>query len=184
MGYLNGILSRYYHSGWLTKRKEERQAENKERKFGGEILEKLGRVGMVPTEEDLKSIQKWHAMGASDDLIREAAISVHERGNTSFDDINRRIESWQQYGIRTIEDVENARAQVKVMNLVLYEIYKAAGMEKQPTLTDRKQLNHWYQDLNMSQEMVMQAAEYAKGRTEPMLSLIHKSDPTRQLSIS
>lgn len=191
MGYLNGILSRYYHSGWLTKRKEERQAENKERKFGGEILEKLGRVGMVPTEEDLKSIQKWHAMGASDDLIREAAISVHERGNTSFDDINRRIESWQQYGIRTIEDVENARAQVKVMNLVLYEIYKAAGMEKQPTLTDRKQLNHWYQDLNMSQEMVMQAAEYAKGRPEPMRSInvtleswdsmgIHTPDAARQ----
>lgn len=124
-------------------------------------------------------------------MIREAAISVHERGNTSFDDINRRIESWQQYGIRTIEDVENARAQVKVMNLVLYEIYKAAGMEKQPTLTDRKQLNHWYQDLNMSQEMVMQAAEYAKGRPEPMRSInvtleswnsmgIHTPDAARQ----
>ena len=77
------------------------------------------------------------------------------------------------------------------MNLVLYEIYKAAGMEKQPTLTDRKQLNHWYQDLNMSQEMVMQAAEYAKGRPEPMRSInvtleswnsmgIHTPDAARQ----
>ena len=168
MGYLNGILSRYYHSGWLEKKEEERKAENEEREFVSEILEKLGRVGMIPTEEDFKSIQNWRILGASDELIKEAAISVHKHGSMQMNKVQERLESWLKNGIKTKEDVERTRKQVQEMNMTLYSVYKAAGMEKLPNITDRGMLNAWLSDYGMNEEMIIQAAEYAKGTPNPL----------------
>ena len=168
MGYLNGILSRYHNSGWIEKRKEERIAEEKAREFANVLFRQLGRVGLVPTQEDIEQIAKWRAMGADDEFILEAAKSVHDRGSTQIDKVQERIQSWLKSGIKTKEDVENARKQVQEMNMTLYSIYKAAGMEKMPNITDRGMLNTWLSDYGMNEEMIIQAAEYAKGTPNPL----------------
>lgn len=56
-----------------------------------------------------------------------------------------------------------------MLNGQLREIYAAAGVEKRPNAPDRDLLCRWAGEMGMTQELIVQAAEYARGAGSPMM---------------
>ena len=57
-----------------------------------------------------------------------------------------------------------------MLNGQLREIYAAAGVEKRPNAPDRDLLCRWAGEMGMTQELIVQAAEYARGARSKRLA--------------
>ncbi|MDO5298954.1 MAG: DnaD domain protein [Clostridia bacterium] len=172
MAYLDGILLRQHQLG-----RHEAQAlasgivrERTARDFAREVLAGLGRTGVTPTQEDMAAIDAWRQAGNSEELILLAVAAAHKRTNGgNFDDVDQWLARWQKQGLRTPEAVRAESARVRALNAQLREIYEAAGLEKRPNGADRDLLCRWAGEMGMSAEMILLAAQYARGGGAPML---------------
>ena len=72
-------------------------------------------------------------------------------------------------GMTTPEAVRADSARTRMLNGQLREIYAAAGLEKRPNGPDRDLLCRWVSELGMTQELILLAAEYARGAGSPMM---------------
>lgn len=171
MAYLNSILLRQHQLG-----RHEVQAlasgmakEHTQRDFAREVLAGLGRTGVTPTAEDLARIEQWRAQGYSEELILLAVREAHERNSGgSFDDVEGKLKTWKEQKFTTAEQVQAARARIRALNEQLREIYIAAGVEKRVNPGDRDLLKRWQKEWGMSMEMVLLAAQYARGSEAPI----------------
>ena len=72
-------------------------------------------------------------------------------------------------GLTTADAVRADSARTRMLNGQLREIYAAAGMEKRPNAPDRDMLCRWVGEMGMTQELILLAAEYARGAGSPMM---------------
>lgn len=173
MAYLDGILLRQHQLGrhgaqqilgGISKEKTARD-------FAREVLSGLGRTGVTPTSDDLALIEAWRADGNSDELILLAVAAAHRRrdGGT-MDDVGGWLETWKRQGLTTPEAVNADTARKKALNSQLREIYEAAGMEKKTNQPDRDLLVRWMGEMGFAMELVLLAAQYARGSGAPMMT--------------
>ena len=172
MAYLNGILLRQHQLGRHEVQTLEAgmQREREARDFARDVYAGLGRTGITPSQEDLAAISAWREQGASDELIMMAVAAAHRRaGGGNMDDVDAYLQNWRQRGMNTPDAVRAESARMRMLNGQLREIYAAAGMDKRPNASDRELLCRWAGDLGMSQELILLAAEYARGAGSPMM---------------
>ena len=172
MAYLDGILLRQHQLGrhdaaiLSSGIAKERSA----RDFAREVYAGLGRTGVTPTQDDLAVIEGWRERGFGDELILMAVAAAHKRaGGGSMDDVDGFLEKWKRQGIATPDAVRAEAARIRSLNAQLREIYEAAGLEKRPNAADRDLLCRWAGEMGMSQELILLAAQYARGGGSPML---------------
>ena len=173
MAYLDGILLRQHQLG----RHDAAQllggimTEKTARDFAREVLAGLGRTGVTPTAEDLSLIESWRASGSSDALILLAVAAAHRRRDGgSMDDVGNWLETWKRQGLTTPEAVSADTNRKKALNAQLREIYEAAGVEKKTNQPDRELLCRWMGEMGMTMELVLLAAQYARGSGAPMMT--------------
>ena len=172
MAYLDGILLRQHQLG-----RHEAQAlaggmakEHEERDFAREVLAGMGRTGVTPTQEDLQHIEGWRAMRFGEDMILQAVREVHARSQGgSLEDVEAKLTAWREQGFTTAAQVQAARVRIRALNEQLRGIYRAAGLEKRANQPDRDLMTRWLGEMGMSMELVLLAAEYARGSGAPML---------------
>jgi len=174
MAYLDGILLRQHQLGrhdvqeilgGITQEKTARD-------FAREVFAGLGRTGVTPTEDDLALIDGWRRDGSSDALILLAVAAAHRRaGGGTMDDVGAWLEKWKRQGLTTPEAVTAYNNRQKALNAQLREIYDAAGVEKKPNQPDRDLLCAWMGEMGMSMELVLLAAQYARGSGAPMMTM-------------
>lgn len=172
MAYLNGILMRQHQLGRHEVQTLEAgmQREKEARDFARDVYAGLGRTGITPSQDDLAAISAWREQGASDELIMMAVSAAHRRaGGGNMDDVDVYLQNWRQRGMNTPDAVRAESARVRMLNGQLREIYAAAGMDKRPNVSDRELLCRWAGDMGMSQELILLAAEYARGAGSPMM---------------
>ncbi len=171
MAYLDGILLRQHQLGRHDVKALETGMlkEHSARDFAREVYTGLGRTGITPTPDDLETIRGWKEAGADEALILLAAAAAHRRsGGGNMDDVGTYLTRWRDRGLTTAEAVRAESARVRALNAQLHEVYDAAGMEKRPNAADRDKLCRWEGELGMNQEMILQAAQYARGMSDPM----------------
>lgn len=172
MAYLDGILLRQHQLG----RHEAAQiasgiaGEKSERDFAREVFAGLGRTGVTPTAEDLSYIEGWRKDGNSEALILLAVAAAHKRAG-GFDDVDAWLSKWKAQGLTTPEAVRASDARIKALNKQLREIYDAAGLEKKPNQPDRDLLCRFMGEMGMGMELVLLAAQYARGSGAPMMTV-------------
>ena len=171
MAYLDGILMRQHQLG-----RHEAQAlsagmahERTERDFAREVYAGLGRVGITPPQEDLNVIEGWRQMGFSQEMILMAVSEVHARNGSNLEDVEAKLLAWKKQGFTTVDQVRTARVRIKAYNEQLREVYGAMGLDKRVNQPDRDLLTKWLGEWNMSMELVMLAAGYARGSGAPMI---------------
>lgn len=173
MAYLDGILLRQHQLGRHEVQALEigMQRERTARDFAREVYAGLGRTGVTPTQDDLAAIEGWREAGAGDELILMAVKAAHSRaGGGNMDDVDAYLKRWRERGLTTPEAVKAESARTRALNAQLREIYDAAGLEKRPNAPDRELLCRWAGEMGMSPEMILQAAQYARGAGAPMLA--------------
>ena len=174
MAYLDGILLRQHQLG----RHGAQEIlggigqERTERDFAREVLAGLGRTGITPTGDDLALIKSWREAGNSDALILLAVSAAHRRrdGGT-MENVGEWLEKWTRQGLNTPEAVRADNDRKKALNSQLREIYEAAGLEKNTNQPDRDLLCRWMGEMGMSMELVLLAAQYARGSGAPMMTM-------------
>ena len=172
MAYLDGILLRQHQLG-----RHEAQAlsggmarEHAERDFARDVLAGMGRTGVTPTQEDLQRIDGWRAMRFGEDMILQAVREVHARSQGgSLEDVEAKLTAWREQGFTTAGQVQAARMRIRALNEQLRGIYRAAGLEKRANQPDRDLMTRWLGEMGMSMELVLLAAEYARGSGAPMM---------------
>ena len=171
MAYLNGILMRQHQLGRHEALALETgmQTEHEARNFAREVYAGLGVTGKTPTQDDLAAIETWHEQGASDELILLAVKSVHSKfSGGNMETVGEKLQDWREKGLSTPEAVRTEAARVRVLNQQLHKIYETAGMNReQPIDADRDWLCRWMGEWGMTQELILQAAEYARGKQKP-----------------
>ena len=88
-----------------------------------------------------------------------------------MDDVGAWLERWKRLGLTTPEAVTAHNNRQKALNAQLREIYDAAGMEKKTNQPDRDLLCAWMGEMGMSMELVLLAAQYARGSGAPMMTM-------------
>ena len=174
MAYLDGILLRQHQLG----RHDARQmvsgisTERTERDFAREVLAGLGRTGITPTADDLALIEGWRRDGNSEEMILLAVTAAHRRrdGGT-MDDVAAWLGTWKKQGLATVEAVRSDTERKKQLNAQLREIYEAAGLEKKVNQPDRDLLCRWMGEMGMRMELLLLAAQYARGSGAPMMTV-------------
>ena len=81
------------------------------------------------------------------------------------------LEKWTRQGLTTPEAVNAHIARQKALNGQLHEIYDAAGLEKNTNQPDRDLLCRWMGEMGMGMELVLLAAQYARGSGAPMMTM-------------
>lgn len=169
MKYLDAILERRYqiaNKGMSIEQEHERFV------FARRVFDGLGYVGVIPTDNDVNLIQTWREDGNSDELIGLAVAAAHGAKNGgTLDDVNTWLERWKRQGLTTPEAVTAHNNRQKALNAQLREIYEAAGMEKKTNQPDRDLLCAWMGEMGMSMELVLLAAQYARGSGAPMMTM-------------
>jgi len=168
MAYLNGILMRQHQLGRHEAIALETgmQSEHEARGFAREVYAGLGVTGKTPTQ----AIETWHEQGAGNELILLAVKAAHSKsGGGNMDDVDSYLQDWRRRGLTTADAVRADSARTRMLNGQLREIYAAAGMEKRPNAPDRDLLCRWVGEMGMTQELIVQAAEYARGAGSPMM---------------
>jgi len=172
MAYLDGILLRQHQLG----RHDAQQlvsgigTERTAREFAREVLAGLGRTGVTPTADDLSIIDGWRRDGASEELILLAAAAAHKRAG-GMDDVDAWLKKWKKQGLTTPDAVRAESVRQRALNAQLHEIYDAAGVEKKVNQPDRDLLCRWMGEMSMRMELLLQAAEYARGSAAPMMTM-------------
>ena len=172
MAYLNGILMRQHQLGRHEAIALETgmQTEHEARNFAREVYAGLGVTGKTPTQDDLDAIETWHEQGAGNELILLAVKAAHSKsGGGNMDDVDSYLQDWRRRGLSTADAVRADSARTRMLNGQLREIYAAAGMEKRPNAPDRDLLCRWVGEMGMTQELILLAAEYARGAGSPMM---------------
>lgn len=174
MAYLDGILLRQHQLG----RHEAQEilggitTEKAARDFAREVFTGLGRTGVTPTADDLALIDGWRRDGSSEALILLAVAAAHRRaGGGTMDDVGAWLEKWKRQGLTTPEAVTAYNNRQKALNAQLRELYDAAGVEKKTNQPDRDLLCAWMGEMGMSMELVLLAAQYARGSGAPMMTM-------------
>lgn len=172
MAYLDGILLRQHQLGRHDAQMlssgiaKERTA----RDFAREVYAGLGRTGITPTQDDLAVIGGWRERGFTDELILMAVTAAHRRaGGGTMEDVDGLLEKWKQQGMMTPDAVRAEAGRIRALNAQLREIYDAAGLEKRPNASDRALLCRWAGEMGMSYDLILLAAQYARGGGSPML---------------
>ena len=174
MAYLDGILLRQHQLG----RHDVREIlggitqEKTARDFAREIFTGLGRTGVTPTADDLALIEGWRRDGSSDAMIMLAVKAAHRRADGgTMDNVGVWLEKWKRQGLTTPEAVTAHSNRQKALNAQLREIYDAAGIEKKTNQPDRDLLCVWMGEMGMGMELVLLAAQYARGSGAPMMTM-------------
>lgn len=124
----------------------------------------MGVTGKTPTQDDLAAIETWHEQGANDELILLAVKAAHGKsGGGNMDDVDNYLQDWRRRGLTTPEAVRAESARTRMLNGQLREIYAAAGVEKRPNAPGPRSARRWAGEMGMTQELIVQAAEYARG---------------------
>lgn len=171
MAYLDSILLRQHQLG-----RHGAQAiasgmarDYSERDFAREVFSGLGRMGMSPTPEDMAAIAEWIADGFSQPMILLAVREAHAKGGGSLEDVAVWLTKWRKEGLASPEQVSAARARVRMLNAQLREVYAMAGLEKRVNQADRDLLAKWAGEMGMGMELILLAAQYARGNGAAML---------------
>lgn len=174
MAYLDGILLRQHQLGRHGAQEilGGISQEKTVRDFAREVLAGLGRTGVTPTAEDIALIESWRQEGGSDALILLAVAAAHRRtGGGTMDDVGAWLEAWRRQGLTTPEAVAAHNNRQKALNGQLREVYAAAGLEKKTNQADRDLLCRWMGEMGMTMELVVLAAQYARGSGAPMMTV-------------
>ena len=174
MAYLDGILLRQHQLGRHGAQEilGGISGEKTARDFAREVLAGLGRTGVTPTTDDLSLIESWRRDGNSDALILLAVAAAHRRRDGgSMDDVGAWLETWKRQGLDTPQSVTAYSSRQKALNSQLREIYDAAGVEKKTNQPDRALLCRWMGEMSLSMELVLLAAQYARGSGAPMMTM-------------
>ncbi|MHC1785904.1 MAG: DnaD domain protein [Christensenellales bacterium] len=173
-GYLNGILEGLLRRSAGKSAPVARQLDQDAQRMAGarEVLTALGtRISPSAILQAYESLLKL----APHEMIVLAAADVGQRKG-KFEDIEKRLQLWQQQGLQDAEAVRAASLALRREDALLMRLYEAAGEATSPVDPDRELLLGWLAQ-GLPAEVILFAAGQARSAKVkmPYIGAIMKS---------
>lgn len=109
VNYVEGIIRNWYDSGITNVEALQEQLKKKDKKYYRyeRIMQYLGYRKEIPTESQMKVIDKWfNEYSFSLEIVLKACENTNKTSNPSINYIDGILSSWYNKGIKTIDDIE------------------------------------------------------------------------------
>lgn len=172
-GYLDKVLEGLYNRSGGKATSEGRvqralQQEKEETIRVRELLQTLG-ISLAVVDEGMRAQYRAMAGDGGHELVMLAAREVARSAKAnSLENVVALLEAWRQRGLRTADEVQAHLAEVKRQNDLLLRLKEAAGGPIARTDANRQTLTRWQKEWGFSEAMLALAAEFARGKKEPM----------------
>lgn len=172
-GYLDKVLEGLYSRSGGKATSEGRvqralQQEKEETIRVRELLQTLG-ISLAVVDEGMRAQYRAMAGDGGHELVMLAAREVARSAKAnSLENVVALLEAWRQRGLRTAEEAQAHLAEVKRQNDLLLKLKEAAGGPIARSDANRQTLTRWQKDWGFSEAMLALAAEFARGKKEPM----------------
>lgn len=109
INYVSGIIRNWYDQGITNVEALQEHLKTTDRKYYRyeRIMKALGIGGRLPTEGEMKVIDKWfEEYEFSMEIVLKGCDNSRKTSNPSINYIDGILSSWHQKGIKTLEDIE------------------------------------------------------------------------------
>ena len=166
-GILRGMMRRNQNRGMTSaKEVDMSRTANNERVAPLKALLSILNNGATVNEGTLAVYDEMRAMYPDDVILlagRECA-----RSGEGLDAVQLMLRSWKQKGLGNISEVQAYVTRFKELNALLQVLYEAWGKRSRPTAADRALAQKWLEQLQMSQEMILDCAAASREAHNPM----------------
>jgi len=129
----------------------------------------MNQRGLSINEGTLAAYREMRAV-YSDEIILLAGRECASRGQ-GFDKVMAYLQVWQRQGLASADDVMAYMGEVGRHNAFIAQLWELWGKPHQPTASDRRLLNRWQSEWQLSPEVIVAAAAYASSAEKPMAYL-------------
>ncbi len=170
--YLDGILNKYRaddNAATGTELRKTREARKEEIEPLKKLLAAMNQRGLSINEGTLAAYREMRAV-YPDEIILLAGRECASRGQ-GFDKVMAYLQVWQRQGLASADDVMAYMGEVGRQNAFIAQLWELWGKPHQPTASDRRLLNRWQSEWQLSPEVIVAAAAYASSAEKPMAYL-------------
>ncbi len=164
LAYLDKIVEGYRQRGLFTKDEIDTFRETEKADFTA-VLKALN-PALSYKEAWQQEYHGWRNAGVAHEVILEAAKDRARRTYGTFEKLSELVLRWKEAGILTVDDLSRERIYWQTMRQSAKQLLLAAGSEKPVRENDIHALRAW-RDAGWSEEMLLCAAESAKGSEYP-----------------
>lgn len=146
---------------------ETRRAENPETyRELVEVLRELNPRFAQPSPDQLARYEQLRARWNSPEMIRLAAVQCHRANKYHFDDLEWRLNTWQEDGVSTPEAADEWMRQMSLLRTELRRVYRQAGIgDKRPSDGDILAYRGWKS--TYPEALIQYAAECSRNAVSP-----------------
>jgi len=166
--YMDDKARKWVEAGVLSEEAAQRRIQfEKEMHSGAQAILKRWRKSRQATEDELALYQKWTKewnMDAEEILAACAALTAAEK--PSFGYLDTVLQNTRLAG----GSAEYARKQAAIESLAANAMGRA-GIQRKATAAQRMQMETWVYGWHMSPELVLLAAEYSAGESQPFRAI-------------
>ncbi len=159
MRYLDTVLTSYYTRGTVSLATME-EANDRFQKVK-EVIRALGTPNTTPTDTHLEHYTKWLNSGMSHDAIMRAAAYTVYRSKTRLEDLDRVIDFLVKKGLTQKPTIDRFFDEQDTVSQLATSIFNHLGETRLPSSAELVLIKKWMQELSMSLELVLLAADFA-----------------------
>lgn len=146
------------------------------------LLAALNKPGVTVNESTLAMYAEMRTL-YDDDTILMAGRECAKR-QCEFEDVLRTLKNWSKNGLDTPEKIEAYMQQVGRYNDFVDQLYALWGKTSRSSAANRTLVRKWTEEWQLSPEMIMTCAAFAKEAERPMPYLNGVLDSLRKQGIS
>ncbi len=147
--------------------------ENQEIKNVFAEVEKI--VGRTLEVKELTDILSWiDEDGMEPNLITKTyQYCVQKRGNNSYKYVSSLIKEWREKQFTKAEQMEAHMEETDQRHTQYKRVLKALGMMRYATEEEKRIMDVWFDEMNLSMEAVLDACKKSSGITNPNLKYVN-----------
>ncbi len=124
--------------------------------------------------KETESILDWvETFGASPEIIAFAYKYCVERKKENLKYIGKVVEGWTGRGFETVSQVEEFLAETDQRHYVYKRLMKALGFHRNATEEERRIIDKWFDEMNLSIESILDACKKTSGISNPNINYVN-----------
>lgn len=141
-----------------------------------EILEYMeSLLGRVLSPKDSREIFSWvKELGASTELIKEAAEYCCERGKTNVNYIAKVVLEWNKKGLRDAEEIREYIQNLGERQSLYKKVLNSLGLIRAATPAEKRTIDKWADEMGFSEKRILEACDTTFSTANPNLRYVNK----------
>ena len=170
MEKLDALMTRYYENHLMSFEEIEEFNRNREKLVA--LAKNINRIiGVYYEQLDFiieTYVTRWLSFGFDEETLVAVATYCFKRGVRTLEGMNDVVEKFYRQGLISPESIDGFIGKSVENDNFIKSFFEVAGVTRNVTSRDRDSYNVWTSSWEMTGELIMLAAEKAKGNANPV----------------